>query len=82
LELTSIETYSFLVTLAFKKISIISWIHRNRWLNNCVELAKHIVFIISHIYREDNQYVDDIATLKLQIQGSQIYLFKWINYVH
>jgi hypothetical protein len=28
-------------------------------------------FIISHICREDNQYVDDIATLGLQIQEFQ-----------
>jgi hypothetical protein len=55
---------------------MIHWILRNRWLN-CDELTKHIFFIMSHIYREDNQSTNDIATRGLQTHDSQ-----WWDTIH
>ncbi|KAK2447629.1 hypothetical protein QL285_006969 [Trifolium repens] len=65
-----VEPDSIMVTLAFKNATMVPWHLRNRWLN-CIELTKKISFIISHIYREDNQYADGIANFGLHIPRSQ-----------
>jgi len=57
-----------LLLQAFKNSDMIPWEVRNRWLN-CIELIKGMIFIVTHILREGNVCVDDLANIRLDING-------------
>jgi len=57
-----LETDSYLVVLAFKKVSLIP----------CA--LKQMNYVISHTYREGNKCTDKLASFGLDIQGLTIWL--------
>jgi ribonuclease HI len=63
-----IESDSKLVNLAFNSSHIVPWKLRNRWFN-CLELAKTMVFRVTHIYREGNCCADKMAALGINVDG-------------
>jgi ribonuclease HI len=63
-----LETDSKLVVLAFKNSSVIPWQLKNIWCN-CLSLTSNMSFVVSHIYREDDQIEDTLANLGFSLQS-------------
>jgi ribonuclease HI len=59
-----IETDSNLVVLAFKSYTLVPWDLSNRWLN-CIRLTSGMNFVVTHVYREENQCADGLANIGL-----------------
>ncbi|GAU40903.1 hypothetical protein TSUD_297080 [Trifolium subterraneum] len=63
-----IESDSKLVNLAFNSSNIVPWKLRNRWFN-CLELAKTMMFRVTHIYCEVNCCADKMVALGINVDG-------------
>jgi len=63
-----LETDSMLVFLSFKSSKIVPWHLQNRW-DNCLHLLSYFNFNITHIYREGNTCVDQLATIGLSLSS-------------
>lgn len=62
-----IECDSKLATLAFKSPHIVPCHLKTRW-NKCLHLLSSMNFMISHIFREDNNCANKLANLGLSLQ--------------
>jgi isoprenylcysteine carboxyl methyltransferase (ICMT) family protein YpbQ len=64
-----IETDSVLVVLAFKNMNLhVAWSLRNIW-HNAIVLLRQMNFIVSHIFREENQVADCSANYGLSLSS-------------
>ncbi|KAG4384900.1 hypothetical protein GLYMA_13G358333v4 [Glycine max] len=68
-----LESDSILVVLTFSNHTLVPWSIRNRWLN-CIGLTKNMLFVVGHIYREDNFCADKLARF-----ASSLNDFCWLN---
>lgn len=68
-----LESDSILVVLTFSNHTLVPWSIRNRWLN-CIGLTKNMLFVVGHIYREDNICADKLARF-----ASSLNDFCWLN---
>ncbi|MCI24603.1 ribonuclease H protein, partial [Trifolium medium] len=59
-----LESDSALVVIAFKNDTMIPWALRNRWFNAKL-LMRNMNVIVTHIYREGNDYADILGYLAL-----------------
>jgi hypothetical protein len=69
-----IESYSILVVSAFKSSSIVLWLIRNRW-DNCILMTTTVNFMVSHIFREENDSADSVTNVGLSINNI---LYFWV----
>ena len=68
-----IETDSALVVLASKNLGLIPCVLRNRW-KNCLILLQQMNYVITHIFREGNNFADKLASIGLTIQALTIWM--------
>ena len=61
-----LETYSMLVSLAFKSSKVMPWHLQNRW-NNYIHLTTFMNLFVTHIYREGNKCDDTLANTGLHL---------------
>ena len=67
-----LETDSQLVILAFKSLSVVPWVLRNRWLN-CLVRIREMSFLVSHVYREGNACADNLANVGLALNSANLF---------
>lgn len=70
------EIDCLLVVKAFSDSSLVPWKIRFRWLR-CIAFSRTIDFMISHVFRETNFYVDFLANIGLAGRS-----YSWFNFVH
>jgi len=71
-----LEIDSMLVLLAFKSISLVPWIIRNRW-DNCFALTRQMNFLVTHIFREGNCCANRLANIGMSCNS-----LLWMNEIH
>jgi hypothetical protein len=68
-----LEVDSQFVIKAFKNPSLVPWKLRTRWMN-CILLTSKMNFLATHIYREDNQCADTLASAGFNVSNINVWL--------